>query len=88
MDGISANDLFQASAFSKGFNKKRKGFFKKFYMPVICASVLLEYVLNLVKLDYMLLIMVYIVFHKIFVGGAVAFDQVGQLSEFHQQIVP
>ena len=28
MDGISANDLFQASAFSKGYNGKRaKGFF-------------------------------------------------------------
>ena len=29
MDGISVNDLFQASAFSKGYNGKRaKGFFK------------------------------------------------------------
>ena len=28
MDGINANDLFQASAFSKGYNGKRaKGFF-------------------------------------------------------------
>ena len=28
MDGISANDLFQASAFSKSYNRKRaKGFF-------------------------------------------------------------
>ena len=28
MDGISANDLFQASAFSKGYNGKRaKGVF-------------------------------------------------------------
>ena len=28
MDGISANDLFQASAFSKGYNEKcAKGFF-------------------------------------------------------------
>ena len=28
MDGISANDLFQASGVSKGYNRKRaKGFF-------------------------------------------------------------
>ena len=32
MDGISANELFQASAFSKGYNGKRaKDFFTSFY---------------------------------------------------------
>ena len=43
MDGIGANDLFQASAFSIGYNGKRaKGFFiYNFDLPVICASVLL-----------------------------------------------
>ena len=40
MDGISANDLFQASAFSRGYNGKHaKGF--NFDLPVICASALL-----------------------------------------------
>ena len=42
MDGISANDLFQASAFSIGYNGKRaKAFLYNFDLPVICASVLL-----------------------------------------------
>ena len=41
MDGISANDLFQASAFSKDYNGKRaKGFFTTLiylsYVPVFC----------------------------------------------------
>ena len=75
MDGISANDLFQASAFSKGYNGKRaNGFFYNFDLPVICASVLLEYLLNLVTLDDMLLIMVCIVYHNFFVCGSVVFD--------------
>ena len=56
--------------------------FHNFDWPVACASVLLEYLLNLVMLDYMLLIMVCIVYHDVFVGGAVAFDRVGQSSEF------
>ena len=56
--------------------------FYSFDLPVICASVLLEYLLNLVTLNYMLLIMVCTVYHDVFVGGAVVFDQVGQLSEF------
>ena len=47
MDGICANDMFQASAFSKGYNEKHgQGFFNNFDLPVICASVLLEYLLN------------------------------------------
>ena len=47
MDGICANDMFQASAFSKGYNEKHgEGFFNNFDLPVICASVLLEYLLN------------------------------------------
>ena len=36
MDGIRANDLFQASAFSKCYNGKyAKGFFYNFDLPVI-----------------------------------------------------
>ena len=38
----------------------------------------------MVTLDYILLRMVYIVYHYVFVGGAVAFDRVGQLSDFAQ----
>ena len=74
MDGISPNDLLKAIMGSV---------LKAFYncgLPVICASVLLKYLLNLVTLDYMLLIMVCI--KTIFVGGAAVFDQVGQPSEF------
>ena len=83
MDGISANDLFQANVFSKGYNGKRgKCFFCNFDLPVIiCTSVLLEYLLNLVTLDYMLLIKGCIVYHHVFVDGAVVFDRVGQPSE-------
>ena len=33
MDGISANDLFQASTFSKGYNGKRA---KDFFATLIC----------------------------------------------------
>ena len=56
--------------------------FYNFDLPIICASVLLEYLLNLITLDYMLLIMVCIVYHEVFVGGAIVFDRVGQPSEF------
>ena len=43
MDGISANKLFQAGAFSEGDNGKRvKGFSTTLILPAICASVLLE----------------------------------------------
>ena len=53
MDSISANDLFQASTLSKGYNGKcAKGFFYNFDLLVICASVLLEYLLSLVTLRY------------------------------------
>ena len=66
-----------------GINGKRaKGFIYNFDLSVICASVLSEYLLNLVTFNYMLLRMVYIVYHDAFVGGAVVFDRVGQLSEF------
>ena len=44
-------------------------------MPVICASVFLEYLLDLVTLNNMLLIMVNIVYHDVFVDGAVVFDR-------------
>ena len=57
-------------------------FFYNFTLPVICVSVLLEYPLNLVKLDYMLLIKGCIVYHDVYVDGAVVFDRVGQPSEF------
>ena len=52
------------------------------FIKAIIRSVLLEYVLNLVTLDYMLLRMVYIVYHDVFVSEIVVFDRVGQLSEF------
>ena len=80
MDGIFVSDLFQTSAFSEGYNGKRaKGFFK---LLVICACVLLEYLLNLVTPDYMLLIKGCIVYHDVFVDGAIVFHQVSQPSEF------
>ena len=80
MDVVSANNLFQTCAVSKGY--VCLGFFYNFDLPIICASVLLEYLLNLITLDYMLLIMVCIVYHEVFVGGAIVFDRVGQPSEF------
>ena len=52
------------------------------FIKAIIRSVLLEYVLNLVTLDYMLLRMVYIVYHDVFVSEIVVFDRVGQHSEF------
>lgn len=56
--------------------------FLHFDLPVLCASVLLNYLLDLVMLHYMSLIMVYIIYRYVFVCGAVVFDRVGQLSEF------
>ena len=56
--------------------------FYKFDLSVIYASVLLEYLLNLVTFDYLLLMIVSIVYHDIFVGGVVVFDRVGQPSKF------
>ena len=47
----------------------------------LCSD-LLKYLLDLVTLDYMLLIMAYIVYDYIFVGGTIVFDRVGRLSEF------
>ena len=71
------------SAFSKGYNGKRtKGFFHNFDLLVICANVLLECLLNLLMLDYVLLIMVYIVYPGVSVGETVVSDRVGQLSKF------
>ena len=52
------------------------------FIKAIIRTVLLEYVLNLVTLDYMLLRMVYMVYHDVFVSEIVVFDRVGQLSEF------
>ena len=59
-----------------------KVFFYNFDLLLTCAHVLLEYLLDLVRLDYRLLIMGYIFCHDICIGGAVVFDQVGRLSEF------
>ena len=56
--------------------------FYNFHLSVKCVSVLLEYLLNLVTLNSMLLIKVCIVYHDVFVGGTNVFDQVGQPSEF------
>ena len=50
-------------------------------MPIICASVLLVYLIDLVMLAYVLL-KIHIVYYDIFVGGAVVFDRAGQISEF------
>ena len=58
---------------------------KVFYnidLPGICESVLLECLLNLVKLDYMFLIMLCTVYQYAFIGGAVVLDRGGQPSEF------
>ena len=58
---------------------------KVFYnidLPGICVSVLLECLLNLVKLDYMFLIMLCTVYHYAFIGGAAVLDRGGQPSEF------
>ena len=49
--------------------------FYNFDLPVIRTSVLLEYLLNLVTLDYILLIMVRIVHQDVFVGAAVVFGR-------------
>lgn len=46
-------------------------------MPVICASVSLGYLLDLKTLDFMLLLMVYIVYRNAFVGGAIVFEEEG-----------
>ena len=57
---------------------------KVFYnidLPGICVSVLLECLLNLVKLDYMFL-MLCTVYHYAFIGGAAVLDRGGQPSEF------
>ena len=81
-DGICANDLFQLSVFSKDYNEKRaKRLFYNFDLPVICGSILLEYLLDLVTLDYIVTDNG-IHYHEGFVGGAVIFDRNGQLSKF------
>ena len=48
----------------------------------LCTSVSLEYLLDLVTHCYMLLNMVFIVYHFAFVNGAVACDLIGQLFAF------
>ena len=56
--------------------------FLQFWFACNMSQCLLEYLLNLVALDYMSLIMVSIVYHDLFVGGEVVFNWVGQPSEF------
>ena len=56
--------------------------FYNFDSPVICATVLLGHLIDVVTLDDMLLIKIYIVYHDFFVGLAVVFDRVHQLSDF------
>ena len=73
---------FRLVPFLKAIMRSVLNFFYNFNLPVICVSVLLEYPLNLVKLDYMLLIKGCIVYHDVYVDGAVVFDRVGQPSEF------
>ena len=82
MDGISANGFFQASAFFKAIMGSVLEFFLQLWFACNMCQFLLEYLLNLVTFDYMLLIMVCIVYHDVFVGRAVVFDWVGQASEF------
>ena len=57
-------------------------FFCNFDLPVICVGVLLRYFFDFVTLNYILLIMVNIVYHDALLGGGVVFDQVGQPSKF------
>ena len=73
---------FRLVPFPKAIMGSVLNVFYNFDLSVKYASVLLEFFLNLVTLDYMLLIMVCIVYHDIFVGRAVALDRVGQPSEF------
>ena len=83
MGGIRTSNLFQTGVFSKSYNEKcAKVFSSNFDLPVICTSVLLNYIVDLVTLDCMLLIMVYLSYRYVFVVGAAAFDRVGELSEF------
>ena len=82
MGGICANDFFRLVLFLKSImGGVLKGFYK-FDVPEIGAVVLLEYLLDLVTLDYILRIKVYMVYHDVFAGEAVVFDWAGQLSEF------
>ena len=56
-------------------------FFYNFDLRLICACVSLGYLLDLATPDYMLLLMKHIIYCCAFVGRAVVFDLVGQLSE-------
>ena len=79
MDGISANDLFQASAFSKGYNGKcAKGFLQLCFAFNMCQCFVR---ISVVMLDYMFLIKGCIVYHDVFVDWAVVSDRVCQPSE-------
>ena len=58
-------------------------YFIRVSLPVICVSVSLGYLLDLVTNHYMFLIMIYVVYHYAFVGGAFVFDLIAQRSEFN-----
>ena len=82
MGGICANDFFRLVLFLKSIMGGVLKAFYKFDVPVIGAVVLLEYLLDLLTLDYILRIKLYMVYHDVFAGEAVVFDWAGQLSEF------
>ena len=64
MGGICANDFFRLVLFLKSIMGGVLKAFYKFDVPVIGAVVLLEYLLDLVTLDYILWIKVYVSFPK------------------------
>ena len=68
MHGISANNFFQAI-----MKSVPKVFLQLWLACNMCHC-----------FDYMLFVMVYIVYDYVFVGGAVAFDRFGQLFEFSE----
>lgn len=63
MNDVFANNLFQASSFSIGYNGESA---KKFLTDLLMMR------------NYMLLTVVYIFYHYFFVPGAVLFDQLSE----------
>ena len=74
--------MFQASVFSRGYNGEHKVFLQLSFASNMCER-FLRLPFNLVTRDYMLLIMVYTVYHDAFVSGAVVFELTGQIFEFN-----
>ena len=74
---------FRLVSFLKAIIGNVVKFFYNYDLLVKRPNVFLEYLLDLITPDYMLLKMVYIVFHDVSsVGVTVVIDRVGQLSEF------